>query len=301
MGHNLTNLSSNVHEVAARQGGHITRQQMLELGMTGRTIARWVAAGHLLRIYRGVYAVGHIPANPIDRAHAALLAGGDRAVLSHACALVLWGFWKDWPQRPVLTLAIDRRPSGITIHRSTTLMLRDVREREGLRVTSPARTALDFAATAGPKRLKAAVDHLRLRHGMRLEQLSDVAARNPYHRGAEPLRALIGTAEARPSRSGFERQWPAFAKRHQLPAYQQNTVVAGHEVDILIEGVVIVELDTRATHLLNFDSDRERDATILAATGIPTIRATADQFNAQPLKLAQRIRDTVARRLRDHD
>ncbi len=280
----------------------MTRQQLLGLGMAERTLTGWVAAGYLIRIYRGVYAVGHRPTNPIDRLHAALLAGGDRSVLSHGSAFAIWGVWKYWPARPTLTLAgQDRRLSAITVHRSTTLLTRDVHTRDGLRVTSPARTTLDFTETAAdPKKLKAAVDHLRLRHGMRLEQLSDVTARNLYHPGAKGINDLIGTADVRPTRSGFERQWPAFAKRHGLPSYEQNTVVAGYEVDVLVQGVVIVELDTRATHLLNFDTDRERDASILAATGIPTIRATVDQFKTEPERLAQQIRDTVARRLQDH-
>lgn len=273
----------------------MTRQQLLEAGLDQSTVTRWVARRHLIRVYRGVYAVGHLPTNPIDRAHGALLASGPRSALSHSSALVLWGVWNHWPRRLEVTLAEDRRPAGLKVHLSRTLMRPDVVTKDGLRVTSPARTALDHAATATPERLHAAVDHLRLRHGLKLKHLSDMAARNPVHPGAKPLLKLIGQAGRNPSRSGFERQWPAFAKRYRLPPYEQNTKVAGFEVDVLVGGVVIVEFDTFATHLLNFESDRVRDATILSATGIPTIRVTWDQFNDEPSVLAGQILETVAR------
>lgn len=289
-GRNSARLHVNVHRLASEQGGHVTRQQLLEAGFDQSTVTRWVAKGHLIRVYRGVYAVGHLPTNPIDRAHGALLAAGTRSALSHSSALVLWGVWKRWPKRFELTVAEDRRPAGLTVHLSKTLMRSDVTKLQGLRVTSPARTALDHAAIAPVKRLKRTVDHLRLEHDLTLDQLSDVAKRNPFHPGTKPLLTLIGQASARPSRSGFERQWPAFAKRHDLPSYETNTKVAGFEVDVLVGGTVVVELDTFQTHLLNFESDRDRDATILAATGIPTIRATWDQFRNEPQTLADRIR-----------
>lgn len=295
-GQNRANLPVNVHRFAAAQGGHVTRQQLLKAGMDQRTVTRWVAKGHLIRVYRGVYAVGHLPTNPIDRAHGALLAAGERSALSHSAALVLWGVWKRWPRRLEVTIAEDRRPSGLIVHRSSTLMLPDVTELQSVRVTSAARTALDHAANATPKRLKGTVDHLRLRHSLTLSQLSDITERNPWHPGTKPLKKLIGVSSARPSRSGFERQWPAFAERFGLPDYETNVKVAGFEVDVLVDQTVIVELDTFQTHLLNFESDRDRDAAILAQTGIPTIRATRDQFKDNPELLAERILEVSAGR-----
>lgn len=295
-GQNASNLTHNVHRFAARQGGHVTRKQLREAGLSARTVDRWVAKGHLIRVYRGVYAVGHLPTNPIDRAHGALLAAGVHSALSHSAALVLWGVWKRWPRRLEVTIAEDRRPSGLIVHRSRTLIPQDVTELMGVRVTSAARTALDHAASATPKRLQGTVDHLRLRHSLTLEELADVADRNLRHPGTATLRKLIGISSARPSRSGFERQWPALAQRFGLPSYETNALVAGFEVDVLVDQTVIVELDTFQTHLLNFESDRDRDAAILAQTGIPTIRATWEQFNETPELLAKRIREVSAGR-----
>src|SRR6202012_2768404 len=122
-------------------------------GATARSVERWTAAGHLIRVVRSVYAVGHLPTNPIDRAHAALLAAGPRSALSHGSALALWGFRKSWPPRQEVTIATDRRPQGLVVHHSSTLTRPDISRLQGLRVTAPARTALDYAVTATSKQI----------------------------------------------------------------------------------------------------------------------------------------------------
>ena len=43
-----------------------------------------------------MYAVGHRPVLPVDRAHGALLAAGPEAALSHRSAASLRGLVKDW-------------------------------------------------------------------------------------------------------------------------------------------------------------------------------------------------------------
>ena len=154
-------MSENVHRFAARQGGHITREQLGAAGVAQATVTRWVATGKLIRVYRGVYAVGHLQSNPMNAAHAALLVGGERSALAGACGLVLWKVWRSWPSRLEIVTAGDRRPSGLIVHHSATLLKRDIKKQDGLRVTSPARTLLDTATRLKPYQLTRAINDLR--------------------------------------------------------------------------------------------------------------------------------------------
>ena len=101
------------------QHGNITRSQLLAAGLDDHAIARRVRAGTLHRVYPGVYAVGRRPRVPLERAAAAVLACAPTGCLSHASAMTLWGFWKRWDTPFEVTVTRDRRPQGITVHRST--------------------------------------------------------------------------------------------------------------------------------------------------------------------------------------
>jgi hypothetical protein len=57
-----------------------------------------------------------------------------------------------------LVLVGDRRPPGLIVHRSPTLVRRDITIVQGLRVTRPARTMLDNAARLNAKQLTRAIN-----------------------------------------------------------------------------------------------------------------------------------------------
>src|SRR3954463_15142657 len=80
-----------IAEVAARQHGVIGHSQLVSLGLSRESVQRRVRAGHLHRIHQGVYAVGHKRLTQRGRWMAAVLAGGEGAVLSYRSAAALWG------------------------------------------------------------------------------------------------------------------------------------------------------------------------------------------------------------------
>lgn len=277
----------------------MTRAQLLDCGVDRRTLERWAASGRLIRAYRGVYAVGHTPADPISRAHAALLAAGPGSALAGAWALVLWGVWNRWAGQPELVVPEDRRPKGIVVHVAKTLRRSDVTLVQGVRVTSPARTLLDTAVRLTPRQRDRAVNDLRLRGKLTLPELEDVLARNPTHPAVTLLRPQLENAQAQPTRSTLEDRFLALLRKHRLPTPEVNVHIAGHRVDAhFADHDLIVELDGYATHGRRqaFVADRRRDLHILLATGKPTVRLSAEDLtDASILRLGALLQTRMPR------
>ena len=275
-------MSANVHRFASLQGGHITREQLSAAGVSQATVTPWVASGKLIRVYRGVYAVGHLQSNPINAAHAALLAGGPRCALAGAPALVLWNIWRHWPKRLEIVTAADRRPAGLIVHHSSTLLKRDIKTVQGLRVTSPARTVLDAAGRLKPSQLTRAINDLRLRDLLSIEELTDVITRNPTHPAATLLQPDLEFAQPEPTRSVLEDRFLPLLRKHGLPTPEINVHVAGYRVDAYFaDQRLVVELDGWKQHRTKdrFVGDRRQDYAILCATGMPTVRLPYDDVN----------------------
>jgi hypothetical protein len=145
-------------------------------------IDRHLAKGSLLRIHAGVYAVGHSASIPLGAETPALLALGPGAVLSHEHAAALWRLRQRPPaQAPihvtVLGSGTHKRP-GIAVHRTRALTQRDLRTRDRLPVTSPARTLLDLAATVTTRELERAIDEALVTRIMSGSQLAELVHRN---------------------------------------------------------------------------------------------------------------------------
>ncbi len=285
--------------LARRQGGHATRTQLLGLGLRRRAVEGRLARGELIRVHHGVYAVGHLPTNPVDRAHGALLAAGPTSALADRSAAALWGLMERWPQRLELVSPRRLRLPGLRVRRCGKLQRHDVRVHRGVRVTSPARTMLDISPRIGMRRLDHFHNELRMRNLVSNDELVDVARRNPRHPGARILIQLAGVSAGEAKRSAFEVDWPRFARSYGLPEYEMNVHVAGARVDVLFTpDLLVVELDGWATHGTRraYEHDRTQDAHILATSGIPTVRITRDAFKSDPAAQAQRVLAVLSRR-----
>ncbi|HET8755056.1 MAG TPA: type IV toxin-antitoxin system AbiEi family antitoxin domain-containing protein [Solirubrobacteraceae bacterium] len=135
-----------IARLAAEQWGVLSLHELLQCGVSDGGVKRRVKSGHLHRIHRGVYAVGH-PNLPLQgRFLAATKACGPTAVLSHYSAAALWGLVSWDGRRPEVTVpgTTTRTHTGIRVHRSRTLRRRDVVRRGGVAVTTAARTIHDL-------------------------------------------------------------------------------------------------------------------------------------------------------------
>jgi predicted transcriptional regulator of viral defense system len=149
-----------VAALAARQHGLVARRQLIELGIDRGGIHRRVKAGRLHGVHRGVYAVGYRRLSRHGRWMAAVLSCGPRAVLSHGSAAALWGVLViSGSLIDVATPTRSRHNRGaIAVHRLRDLHPEDYRLREGIPVTSVARTLLDIAPVVKTKSLRRAID-----------------------------------------------------------------------------------------------------------------------------------------------
>ena len=278
-------------------GGYVKRSRLLGLGLSARQITYRVTCGRLHPEYRGVYAVGHRPVLPVDRAHGALLAAGPKAVLSHRSAASLWRLVKDWHFPFEVTTVEDRRVTGITIHRSTTLRRRDVTVQLGVRTTTVARTIFDLAPALSDKELERMIDTAL--HGPYLtqEQLHELISRLPRTQTARRLRALLKPAY-RPTRSELERARRRWCLAYDLPVGLVNYRRNGVELDAYYpEYKLIVELDSIEYHSDRkvFHGDRKKDREHLR-DGIATVRLTWEALHLDPAGEAELFRDILKQR-----
>ena len=136
-----------MRRIAAAQHGVVARRQLLGAGVGEVTIKACVAAGVMRSVHRGVYAVGDDALSREGAWLAAILLGGNGAVLSHRSAAALHGIRASGGAVDV-TLAGPRSDKpGIRFHRAVgALVPEDVTVVGGIPVTRVARTLVDLAA-----------------------------------------------------------------------------------------------------------------------------------------------------------
>jgi very-short-patch-repair endonuclease len=290
-----------VAEIAVTQHRNVTHAQLRAAGLGSKAITYRAATGRLHRQYRGVYAVGAPAATPLERACAAVLACGERAALSHGSAMTLWGFWQRWDTPLEVTVTSGHpRHKGITVHRSTTLTPDDVVTHLGITVTSPGRAILDAAPLLSEPSLARTIDDALHTLFLSRSALTEQVRRNSHVPGASRIARLLSTVGG-PSRSDWERAFPAFCRTHSLPRPVLNTTIAGHEVDaVWADARLIVELDSWEFHSgrLAFENDRDRDADTLLA-GFATVRITWERMHGAADAEAKRLNAILAARRAD--
>jgi predicted transcriptional regulator of viral defense system len=142
-----------IAEIAWRQHGVVSRQQLVEEGVPAATIAHWARAGHLHRLHRGVYAVGHRRITREARWMAAVLACPPGSALGFGSAGQSRGIVSPH-QRLAVHVVVPRRagadPGGVVVHRVRNLDERDVGIHRGIRTTTATRTVWDLASVLSP-------------------------------------------------------------------------------------------------------------------------------------------------------
>jgi hypothetical protein len=82
-----------VAQLAGRQFNRVSRDQLAALGLSNSAIAHRVAAGRLVTVEEGVFAVAPVLEHDEWGRWMAATLTAPGSVLSHASAASAWGFW----------------------------------------------------------------------------------------------------------------------------------------------------------------------------------------------------------------
>jgi very-short-patch-repair endonuclease len=292
-------LDARITRIALRYNRVICWPQLVTAGISRRAIAHRVATGRLHRHHTGVYLLDPpSQASRLTLLTAAVAACAPDAVLSHRSAAELWGLVDPRPGEIDVTV-FGRNPGvrpGIRRHRTRTLHERDIRHRQGIPLTSPARTILDNARDRDLEEMLGAALAPSL---VTVRQIEQEIVRHPTFAGVTRLQAMLSQdGGPRRTRSWAERRILSLIRQADLPVPLTNRMLHGHQVDAMWpEYKLVVEVDSQQYHRgpKAFEADRARDAT-LAAHGWQVIRFTATQLAEQPLLVIGRLSAALALR-----
>jgi hypothetical protein len=268
--------------IAAGQHGVVSRQQLVALGYDAEFAHRSLQSGRLHRIHQAVFAVGHAAIPARGRWMAAVLACGETSLLSHISAALLWELI-DRSSSLIHVLVPGRgsrsRP-GIVIHRTRRIPDEHRTERDGIPVTTPARTLLDLAGLLPPERLRFAVEAADRRRLLDIHALVALCGEFRGRRGVAALRrlALEQRGAVHRTKSPPEARFLRLCLRHGLPEPLVNTRLHGYEVDFhWPEARLVVEIDSYTYHRswAQRRRDLRRDAD-LKARGVEVLRLTPE-------------------------
>lgn len=278
-----------IAEIAARQHGVISTDQLRRVEIGKGAIEGRVTAGRLHRVHRGVYAVGHPALSPEGRLLAAVLAlglgsfrGGDSILEYWGAAASHRGAASLWELLPMTHAPCDvivdgnggrARRAGIRVHRSLSLVPADVTLRHGIPVTTPARTIDDLRRAISAGRV-GAISGRELRKAIRQANVHGLP---------------VGDEDRKDrTRSDLERDFLLICHRHRLPRPEVNVRVGPYLVDFLWrERRLVVETDGYLYHRgrVAFQDDRSRDLGLMRL-GYEVLRLSERQVDEEPDRVA---------------
>jgi hypothetical protein len=183
------------------------------------------------------------------------------------------------------------------VHRTRLLDPRDFTVRDGIPVTSVARTLLDLGAVLRPSDLGVAIDRAERLGLFDLDAVVDVLERANGRRGARALRQAIAAYRPSTQKSELERCFRRLLEDDPpIPAPFFNALVEGeagtHEVDAYWAAErLAVQLDGFEFHRTR--RDRERDAASdadLELAGNRVVRFTWDDVTVHGERTLRRLR-----------
>lgn len=176
-----------------------------DLGIHRSELDRAVADGSVVRLLTGVYADASTTLTPLVRARAAAFVISPHSVVRDRTAAWIWGVecldHAELDGVPPLETCVLRGHEP-TDRDEVDGLVRDLLpvdwvELEGVRLTTPLRTALDLGCTLRPHRALGAMDALMRLHGFSDRDMRVLLGRYRRRRGVVQLRRLVPLVDPR--------------------------------------------------------------------------------------------------------
>ncbi len=156
-----------LYQIAEGQAGYFTARQAREAGFSAERLTNSTKVGSIFRVASGVYRLARFPGSPFEDLFVAWLRTGPHSVISHESALAVYQLTDVLPGEihVIIPRTASHRYKGIRLH-TNRLESGDIATREGLSLTSPARTISDLAASGLSEDLIRQAVHEALRRGL---------------------------------------------------------------------------------------------------------------------------------------
>lgn len=304
------NERAKLHELSRQRGGPITRDDVAEGGLPTETIDAEVKSGHLLVQHPGVYLPAAVEPTMDRRMHAALLAAGSCAVLSHRSAALRHSLVEDEEVGPAVEILLPHdqrlRLRGVIVRRTRSLPLDHVVVDRGVPTTSVHRTLCDLGASVRPALVARALERAVIGRRATVESVYNFLDGHGRQgrNGTVALRRaledwLLGD---RPPDSALELMLLRLVVRFELPPFEfQYDVASGGDfvgrVDMAWPGRrLAVEVDGHHFHASAMQMQRDWDRqNALVGLGWCVLRFTWHDVVRRPQTVADQIARQLAR------
>lgn len=282
-------------DLATKQGGVLTRAQLLQSGRSRRWLEREVSAGRLIRIKYGVYRAIHLDGH--ENLLRAAVATLPRATVSHESAAHLQRFPVLPPLRPTVTVHSSTTHvfPGVTVRRNTDLQPDQIIRVSGLDATNMLRTLFDLAGVLDEKLLDQIVEALCISSRLQIPQL-EMFVEKLRRRGKPGSTAMTSVIERRSGvdASELERLGLAVLRQRNVPDPVLQYPAPWDDrqrIDAAWPPCLVgVEWDSQAWHsaMERMRSDRQRDRSASLA-GWVVLRYTWFDLTEEPQSVADEI------------
>jgi hypothetical protein len=295
--------SGSVETAIARLSRHrvVLRSVLHRIGLSDEQIRHRVRSGRLVRLHPGVYAVGPAQLDDAGRFRAAVLAGGEGALLAGRAACVWWGVVVGSPAELDVAVTTHRRNRPGVRFRRTARGSDEATVRDGIPIVCPARAILDLAAEVSGRPLERALNEARVARLPMRPDLAELIERYPGRPGVRAAREAqaMFAAGPTPTRSWMEERLLAIIDRRGLPRPLTNLPIATEAGTLVVDCAwpprrVVIEIDAWGTHSSrrSMIEDRRRDRALRIAGRHPS-RVIWEDFGDE-----QRLGDEIAKLLR---